>query len=74
MTDEQIEKKLEQLVKLSNQLDHEAKRRYGPDGMLFFESGGIFHVMDGDDADMTRRQSHITFSSATNSNMGAGAW
>lgn len=67
--------KLEQLRVIANELDAEAKRRYGPDGFLFFESEGGFHLMDGDsDKSNAHRQKHVKFSSVGHCRMGAGAW
>ena len=48
MTDKEIQKKLDTLVKIANELDREAKNRYGDSGNLFFESDGAFHMMSGD--------------------------
>ncbi len=43
MTDEQVQRKLNQLVKIANELDAEAKARYGDPGNLFFEAEGTFY-------------------------------
>ena len=80
MKDSVIQKKLNQLVKIANELSDEAKRRYqDPHAMLFFESGGVFHIMSGDSDEMTdesiaSRQEYIRFSSDGYCKMGAGAW
>lgn len=75
MTNEQIQKKLNQLVKLANDLEEEAKRRYGKSGNLFYEAEGCFYLMDGDeDSGAAARQSHIKFRSQGFCNMGGGAW
>ena len=75
MTDEQIQKKLNQLTRIANELGREAKRRYGREGTLFFEADGGFHIMDGDeDHGLSARQKHIRFSSDGHCTMGAGAW
>jgi hypothetical protein len=75
MTDDTIQKKLDQLTKIANDLDAEAKRRYGPKAFLFFEAGGHFHLMDGDcDGGSGERQKHIRFSSKYYCTMGGGAW
>jgi hypothetical protein len=41
MTDAEVKRKLNQIAKLANELDAEAKRRYGREGFLFFEAGGL---------------------------------
>lgn len=75
MTDAQIKSKLNQLVKIANELEVEAKSRYGSDGSLFYESEGAFHLMDGDtDGRAYERQGHVRFSSSKHCSMGAGAW
>lgn len=78
MTNAQIRIKLDQLAALANELDAEAKRRYGPEGMLFFEAEGGFYLMDGDEthdtATSSQRQKRIKFSSQIVCRMGAGAW
>lgn len=75
MSDESIRKKLEQLCRLANSLDKEAKRRYGPEALLFFEADGGFYIMDGDaEHGAGQRQEHVKFSSGTYCTMGAGAW
>jgi hypothetical protein len=75
MTPKQIKQKLERLVEICNELDEEAKRRWGPDGNLFFESDGTFHMMSGDCNGFSRqRQSYVAFSSQTHCQLGAGAW
>ncbi len=75
-TDILVQRKLDQLAKLANELDAEAKRRYGANGNLFFESGGAFHLMAGDESEGTAeyRQSFIRFSSKNHCSLGAGAW
>lgn len=76
MTDAQIKTKLNQLVKIANELDTEAKLRYGAEGHLFYESDGAFHLMNGDDGDgtPTSRQAFIMFSSDGYCRLGGGAW
>lgn len=73
MTDRQLQAKLNQLRKLANELDAEAKRRYGQQAGLFFEADGAFHIMSGD-CDSYKRQEFIEFSSDGYCTMGAGAW
>ena len=75
MTDNEVQRKLNQLTRLTNEIDAEAKRRYGQDGNLFFEAEGTFHIMAGDSDDgPAERQKFIRFTSAGNSQLGAGAW
>ena len=75
MTPTRIKQKLERLVELCNELDDEAKRRWGSEGNLFYESEGSFHMMDGDcNGGGVSRQSHVKFSSKTWCKLGAGAW
>ena len=78
MTDSQLQQKLNQLVKLCNELQDEAESRYGDQGSLFFEAGGTFHIMDGDEhedhAGIEARQNHIRHSSDGYCRLGAGAW
>ena len=77
MDDKTVQRKLNQLRKISNEMVDEAKRRYGPEGMLFFEAEGTFHLMDGD-ADPSQsgveRQKHVRLSSDGFCRMGCGAW
>lgn len=77
MTDKELQRKLNALADLANELDAEAKRRYGQAGMLFFEAGGNFHIMSGDaepvPGRLSERQAFIQLSS-NNCAMGAGAW
>lgn len=74
MDDKTLQRKLDQLAKLANALDDEAKRRYGEQAMLFFEAAGSFHIMKGDsDGSMADRTAMAVFSSDYCC-MGAGAW
>jgi hypothetical protein len=75
MDEKTIQRKLNQLCKICNELHEEAQRRYGCEGNLFFESDGSFFLMDGDeDACSSIRQEHIKFSSDIHCQLGAGAW
>ena len=40
-----LRRKLRQFVELGNELNREAKRRYGPEGLLFHEADGSVCVM-----------------------------
>jgi hypothetical protein len=46
MDDKTLQRKLNQMVKLGNELDAEAKRRYGPDALLFHEGDGGLLIME----------------------------
>ena len=75
MDDKTIQRKLDQLVSIANELGDEAKRRYGPEGSIFYESEGSFHMMDGDtDEGVAERQAHIKFTSRHYCTMGCGSW
>jgi hypothetical protein len=76
LTDAQVRRKLEQLVKISSELHEEARRRWShPEAMLFFESEGTFYMMAGDcDGSCAKRQKFIRFQSRGTTSMGAGAW
>lgn len=76
MTDAEVQKKLDQLVRIANELDKEAKKRYGSDGQLFFEAEGQFHFMSHDrpDSGIVERQSGVVMTSRGNTRMGCGAW
>ena len=75
LTDRQIQAKLNQLVKIANELQSAAKQRYGEEAFLFYESEGGFHIMAGDsDSDNVIRQNFIRASSHGWCRMGCGAW
>ena len=75
MTDETVQRKLNQLRKIANELVAEAHARYGDEGMLFYECEGSFHLMDGDEnSGVLERQEHIQFSSTGVCRLGCGAW
>jgi hypothetical protein len=74
MTDTTVQRKLNQLRKIANELADEAQLR-SPEGSLFYESEGNFHLMDGDcDSGAMERQKHILFSSDGYCRMGCGSW
>jgi hypothetical protein len=67
--------KLAEFIRLGNELDAEAKRRYGKNGFLFHEADGGVYLMDGDSNDSTAdRQKHIKVTSTSTARWGAGAW
>lgn len=80
MTDKQVQSKLNRIAKLCNELDAEAKRRYGEKGNLYFSDEGYFHLMKGEQHDelsvwhSVQRQDRITFSSVGYCRLGAGSW
>lgn len=76
MTDAEIQKKLNLLTKISNELVAEGKRRWGEEAILFFEAEGSFHLMSRDDSDAcsTDRQKGVEFSSQGYCKMDCGAW
>ena len=64
MDNKTIQRKLNQLTKIANELDHAAREKYGDEGKLFYESHGVFHVMAHDRHCIeTLRQEGVRFSS-----------
>jgi len=75
MTKQQMQRKLNQLKKIANELNAAAKERYGKDASLFYESEGFFFILAGDcDGSASERQKFIRASSQGNCWMGCGAW
>ena len=75
MTDKQIQRKLNQMAKLSKELNEEALRRWSGEGAgLFFEPESGFHMMSDDEQGFGNRTKHIEFSSKTMHGGDAGAW
>lgn len=75
MKDATLQRKLNQLATLANELGEEAKRRFGDKAELFFESDGTFHIMSGDsDGGASERLAFVEFSSNVYCTMGSGAW
>lgn len=76
MTKAELAQKLEQFVALGNELDAEAKRKYGPNAMLFHEADGGVFIMDGDsNGSVSERQKHIKHRvDCLHARWGAGAW
>lgn len=75
MTDKQVQEKLDQMTRLANELSKEAKRRYGREACLFFESEGAFHILSEVSYGSCReRQEAIKFTSAGYANMECGSW
>ena len=74
MNDKAIQRKLNQLVRIANELAEESRRRF-EHGSLFYESWGRFYIMDDDgDWSGTKRQTHIRFQSDGVCRMGCGSW
>jgi hypothetical protein len=76
MDDKTVQRKLNQLTKISNELVAETKRRFGDDGNVFYEAEGAFHFMDGDEFNGTgpERQAHIVMSSSKRCLIDCGGW
>lgn len=73
MDDKTLQRKLNQFVKIGNELVKEAQLRY-PEGLVFHEAGGGVHVMDGDELASGQRQKHIQYTAQGFARWGAGAW
>jgi len=70
-----LRRKLKQFVDLGNELDAEAKRRYGTEGLLFHEGDGVVCIMSilpNDGADRHPQQ-YIKFAE-DGAQWGAGAF
>jgi hypothetical protein len=75
MRDSTVQRKLDEVAKLTCQLTQEAHVRYGSNGFLFFETDGSCHLMDGDlDLSFTQRQGNIVMSSSEGSVMTYWPW
>jgi hypothetical protein len=75
MTDDQVQRKLNQLTKIANELQDEAKRRYGAEALMFYEAEGVFIMMAHDCGGSSRdRRKGVRFFSHGYCQMGCGAW
>lgn len=76
MNDTEVQKKLNDLQRIANELAKEAKKRYGDNGRLFYEAEGQFHFMSHDDSvsGAANRQSGVVMSSRGVTDMDCGAW
>ncbi len=74
MTDQELQRRLNQFVRLGNELHAEARRRYGDQAHVFHEAGGGVHIMDGDDQASSTRQRHIKYSADIMARWGLGCW
>ena len=72
MNDKTLRRKLKEFVDLGNELDAEAKRRYGREGLLFHEADGQACIM-GCLPEEGNKNKHIRFSES-GVNWGAGAF
>jgi len=77
MTDKELQRKLNKLAKLADELDEEARVRWDA-GFLFYEAEGTFYIMSGDahtdTASLSDRQAYVEFKSNVFCRMGSGAW
>jgi hypothetical protein len=71
-----IKSKLDEFIRLGNELDAEAKSRYGKNGWLFHEADGGVYIMSGDDISggLGKRRKYIKAASTETARWGAGAW
>lgn len=78
MDDKTVQRKLNQLAKITNELRDEAERRYGPEGTMFYEAGGSFcfmkHDRDGDGVGPNHRIDGVVMSSGIHCRMDCGGW
>lgn len=74
MTDKDIQKKLDQIAKLSQELKTEAVSRYGNTAQLFLEPESGLHLMAHDNEDFGTRQKGIRFSTKLHCPIEAGGW
>lgn len=75
MTDAQVQRKLNQLARISQELHDEAIRRYGHDGKMYYEAEGSFHFMSHDNGgSISERQDGVVMSSHVACLMDCGGW
>lgn len=75
MDDKTLQRKLNQLVEIANELQEEAQQRYGKEALLLYEADGTFYIMTHDtDGTSSERQQGIRASSTGYCLMGSGAW
>lgn len=68
LTDAQIQKKLDQLTRIANELDQEARRRWDDPGARLFYADSHFCIMSGES------QKFIEFRSNGICRMDCGGW
>jgi len=73
MDDKTLQRKLNQMVKLGNELHNEAKRRYGSNALLFHEADGGLLIMDSYEDD-EEPNDHVQFNASGFVEWGAGAF
>ncbi|WP_211831007.1 hypothetical protein [Kistimonas asteriae] len=75
MSDSEVQRKLNQLAKIANELAEEAERRYGEEGELYYEAEGRFNFMKHNRVDCRcRRQDGVVMVSEVHARMECGAW
>lgn len=75
MTDREIQRKLNRLAKIANELDAEARRRYPESGSGLWYADGYFCILSGDVFEGPRNsQNYVKFSSNTLCRMDSGSW
>jgi len=73
MDDKTLQQKLNRFVRLGNELDAEAKRRWGEEGLLFHEGDGGVVLMDILPED-NNKNDHVLFCAEGIAFWGAGAF
>lgn len=74
MDDRTLQRKLNQMVRLGNELDAEAKRRWGQDGLLFHEADGGLVMMDILSEEAGSKSDHVMFAAKDMVLWGSGAF
>lgn len=74
LTDAQVQEKLDLIASLSNELEAEAKARWGKEALLFAEADGRLHLMSEDNDKPGRRQEGVRFSASVSHSFDVGAW
>jgi hypothetical protein len=73
LTDKEIQRKLNQLTKLANELDAEAKRRWEKGG-LFYADGDFNLLNNCEDMEYPSQDEIVEFRSKGLCRMDSGAW
>ena len=75
MDDKTVQRKLNQLTKIVNELADEALRRYGEESSILYEAEGAFHMMAHDRIGRGyKRQDGIMFTSNGYTRADCGGW
>ena len=70
-----LQRKLDHVVKLINELSLLARQEYGPEAHVFMEAGGCMNIMAGDcDGPGHERQKFVRHHSTKVCDLGIGAW